>query len=69
MTGATVIRDASGNLTDLIEIFNSSVEMSSNNYSNNAIVDTQRNWSEYGTDFNCTIGTCKYGSQNSFQVS
>ncbi|KAK0180491.1 hypothetical protein PV327_006127 [Microctonus hyperodae] len=74
MVGATVMRDASGNITDLITTdmfvnftissFNSSIiKKSSNEYLN--VTSTVGN--TYGTKFNCT-GSCKYGTHNSFQV-
>lgn len=74
MVGATVMRDASGNITDLItsnmfvnftipSLNSSIIENSSNEYLNvTPTIETI-----YGTKFNCT-GSCKYGTHNSFQV-
>ncbi|CAD1473390.1 unnamed protein product, partial [Heterotrigona itama] len=76
MVGGAVVRDASGNVTDLWNIFNSSyTSLSSLNATNEttespiATVNTSEIvWSMYGTKFNCTGRKCNYGSQNSFQV-
>ncbi|XP_014216505.1 bumetanide-sensitive sodium-(potassium)-chloride cotransporter isoform X2 [Copidosoma floridanum] len=69
MVGATVMRDASGDVSDLYDAFNaSSAKMPS---PNGTALDDQaaRSWSIYGTDFNCTsTRSCAYGTQNSFQV-
>ncbi|XP_060811351.1 bumetanide-sensitive sodium-(potassium)-chloride cotransporter [Bombus pascuorum] len=75
MVGGTVIRDASGDINDLWNIFNSSyTALSSLNATNEttessiATLNTSEIvWSMYGTKFNCT-GHCLYGSHNSFQV-
>lgn len=75
MVGGSVVRDASGDVNDLWNIFNSSyTNLSSLNTTNEttespiATVNTSEIvWSMYGTKFNCT-GNCPYGSHNSFQV-
>ena len=77
MVGGTVIRDASGDVNDLWNVFNNSYSALSafNNASNESTESTtiaaehssQIVWSMYGTKFNCT-GNCPYGSHNSFQV-
>ncbi|XP_063980196.1 bumetanide-sensitive sodium-(potassium)-chloride cotransporter [Diachasmimorpha longicaudata] len=77
MVGGAVMRDASGNLTDLIQYVNSSeVFLNTAVLLNTSMVDNSthesanvitREWSSYGTSFNCT-GGCKYGSHNSYQV-
>lgn len=75
MVGGTVMRDASGDINDLWNIFNSSyTALSSLNATNEttespiATLNTSEIvWSMYGTKFNCT-GHCLYGSHNSFQV-
>ncbi|XP_076232956.1 sodium chloride cotransporter 69 isoform X2 [Calliopsis andreniformis] len=77
MVGGTVIRDASGDVNDLWNVFNHSYAALStfNNTSNDstesvtmtAEYPSQIVWSAYGTKFNCT-GNCSYGSHNSFQV-
>ena len=77
MVGGTVIRDASGDVNDLWNVFNNSYSALSafNNASNESTESTtiaaehssQIAWSLYGTKFNCT-GNCPYGSHNSFQV-
>ncbi|XP_026672114.1 bumetanide-sensitive sodium-(potassium)-chloride cotransporter [Ceratina calcarata] len=73
MVGASVMRDASGDVNDLWTVFNSSYAgLSSFNASNETTeipIATQNQiaWSRYGTKFNCT-GNCQYGSHNSFQV-
>ncbi|XP_043523136.1 bumetanide-sensitive sodium-(potassium)-chloride cotransporter [Frieseomelitta varia] len=75
MVGGAVVRDASGDVNDLWNIFNSSyTSLSSLNMTNEttkssiATVNTSEIvWSMYGTKFNCT-GNCPYGSHNSFQV-
>lgn len=69
------MRDASGDINDLWNIFNSSyTALSSLNATNEttespiATLNTSEIvWSMYGTKFNCT-GHCLYGSHNSFQV-
>ncbi|XP_068978847.1 bumetanide-sensitive sodium-(potassium)-chloride cotransporter [Bombus flavifrons] len=75
MVGGTVMRDASGDINDLWNIFNSSyTALSSLNATNEttespiATLNTSEIvWSKYGTKFNCT-GHCLYGSHNSFQA-
>lgn len=75
MVGATVIRDASGDVNDLWTTYNSFSALSvlgANNSTaienNTAIIENaNRTWSMYRTAFNCT-GGCKYGSHNSFEV-
>ncbi|CAK9815935.1 Bumetanide-sensitive sodium-(potassium)-chloride cotransporter [Anthophora quadrimaculata] len=75
MVGGTVIRDASGDVNDLWNTFNSSYAALSNLNATNDTTEipittvdpTQIVWTKYGTKFNCT-GNCPYGSQNSFQV-
>ena len=75
------MREASGNVTDLLSYVASHNITGPISYNVSEIVfDTslvdnateipspvERSWSIYGTDFNCT-GGCKYGSHNSFQV-
>ncbi|XP_024941406.1 bumetanide-sensitive sodium-(potassium)-chloride cotransporter isoform X2 [Cephus cinctus] len=78
MVGASVLRDASGNLQDLQNLFNDSRIFQSvadiRNYTilqeNDTHVSwnhTERAWSIYGTDFNCSRN-CTHGSHNNFQV-
>ncbi|XP_076640568.1 sodium chloride cotransporter 69 isoform X2 [Colletes latitarsis] len=76
MVGGSVMRDASGNVNDLSNVFNNSyTTISPFNASNEtteittiATINTSEIvWSMYGTKFNCT-GNCPYGSHNSFQV-
>lgn len=75
MVGGAVMRDASGNITDLWTTYNSSLlTLSMPDANNDTIIENStvienvtRTWSVYGTDFNCTAG-CKYGSHNSFEV-
>ncbi|XP_024870405.1 bumetanide-sensitive sodium-(potassium)-chloride cotransporter [Temnothorax curvispinosus] len=75
MVGGTVMRDASGNVTDLWTTYNSSLLALSmlgadndTEIENSTVIENiTRSWSVYGTDFNCTAG-CKYGSHNSFEV-
>ncbi|XP_076393216.1 sodium chloride cotransporter 69 [Megachile rotundata] len=79
MVGGTVVRDASGDVNDLWNVYNSSYNvLSSFNVTNqtaespiatddNLLNPSQLTWSMYGTKFNCT-GNCPYGSHNSFQV-
>lgn len=77
IVGATVMRDASGNVADLVaNVVNESV----NSLLNDSAVafvppaaSVLKNLTEFGTNFNCTTDEnpdtgCKYGSQNSFQV-
>ncbi|XP_043285167.1 bumetanide-sensitive sodium-(potassium)-chloride cotransporter [Venturia canescens] len=59
MIGGSVLRDASGNVTDLLS------HVATENLTSGEALD--RPWSIYGTDFNCT-NSCPYGSHNSFQV-
>uniref|UniRef100_A0A0C9QA88 NKCL_1 protein n=1 Tax=Fopius arisanus TaxID=64838 RepID=A0A0C9QA88_9HYME len=76
MVGGTVMRDASGNLADLIELANNSVVLlnttilPNTSMMVNSTVESLSvsgiNWT-YGRSFNCT-GGCKYGSHNSYQV-
>jgi hypothetical protein len=69
MVGATVMRDASGDISDLMNVLNASSTLSLNDSIMPTLSENQtRNWSPYGTDFNCTTKRCDYGSQNSFQV-
>lgn len=57
--GATVMRDASGNITDLMKGVNGTVYNDSYNDS----------FTKYDTHFICANSTeCTYGSQNNFQV-
>lgn len=75
MVGGSVMRDASGDVNDLWNIFNSSyTALSSLNGTNETtefpIVTVNNSnviWSIYGTKFNCTEN-CPYGGHNSFQV-
>ncbi|KAG6797449.1 bumetanide-sensitive sodium-(potassium)-chloride cotransporter [Apis mellifera caucasica] len=74
MVGGSVMRDASGDVNDLWNIFNSSyAALSSSNTTNETtessiiVNSNQIVWSIYSTKFNCT-GNCQYGSHNSFQV-
>nr|XP_034182937.1 bumetanide-sensitive sodium-(potassium)-chloride cotransporter [Osmia lignaria]XP_034182938.1 bumetanide-sensitive sodium-(potassium)-chloride cotransporter [Osmia lignaria]XP_034182940.1 bumetanide-sensitive sodium-(potassium)-chloride cotransporter [Osmia lignaria] len=78
MVGGTVSRDASGDVNDLWNVYNSSYNvLSSFNATNetaespiataNLLNSSQITWTAYGTKFNCT-GNCTYGSHNSFQV-
>ncbi|XP_011171411.1 bumetanide-sensitive sodium-(potassium)-chloride cotransporter [Solenopsis invicta] len=75
MIGGSVMRDATGNVTDLWTTYNNSLSALSfldidnaTMIENNTIIENiNRTWSVYGTDFNCTAG-CKYGSHNSFEV-
>ncbi|XP_072764865.1 bumetanide-sensitive sodium-(potassium)-chloride cotransporter [Anoplolepis gracilipes] len=74
MVGGTVMRDASGNVSDLWSTYNSFSALSvlgadNNTIENNTVIleNANRTWSIYRTAFNCT-GGCKYGSQNSFEV-
>jgi len=76
MVGATVMRDASGNINDLWTIYNNSLSvlLATNNATtaigNSTVItndDDQIPWSIYGTAFNCTT-KCNYGSHNSFEV-
>lgn len=76
MVGGTVMRDATGNVTDLWTTYNSSfLALSMTGADNDTAIEnstvienvTRTSWSVYGTDFNCTAG-CKYGSHNSFEV-
>jgi len=78
MVGATVMRDASGNINDLWTIYNNSLSilLATNNATtaieNNTVItndDDQILWSIYGTAFNCSTALkCNYGSHNSFEV-
>lgn len=76
MVGGTVMRDATGNVTDLWTTYNSSLlALSMPGADNDTAIEnstvietvTRTSWSIYGTDFNCTTG-CKYGTHNSFEV-
>lgn len=74
MVGGSVMRDASGDVNDLWNIFNNSyTALSSSNTTNETtessiiVNSNQIVWSIYSTKFNCT-GNCQYGSHNSFQV-
>ncbi|KAG7208571.1 hypothetical protein KM043_014784 [Ampulex compressa] len=76
MVGSTVMRDASGNITDLMTSYNSSLPVlamfNASNETADSTVGPENSyqtaaWSVYGTNFNCT-GGCAYGSHNSFQV-
>ncbi|KAK9298693.1 hypothetical protein QLX08_008060 [Tetragonisca angustula] len=75
MVGGAVVRDASGDIDDLWNIFNSSYTslsiLSTTNETTESPIATVNTseivWSMYGTKFNCT-GNCPYGSHNSFQV-
>ena len=78
MVGGSVSRDASGDVNDLWNVYNSSYSvLSSFNATNetaespiataNLLNSSQITWTAYGTKFNCT-GNCTYGSHNSFQV-
>ena len=73
MVGATVMRDATGDVSDLLNVVNRSISSALNNTLNSSIEmassnNENRTWSPYGTDFRCNATSCKYGSQNSFQV-
>lgn len=76
MVGATVMRDATGDVNDLWTTFNTSIPVLSFLGANNDTAEntiptvniSQPIWSVYGTKFNCTGGGCAYGSHNSFQV-
>ena len=76
MVGGSVMRDASGNINDLFNIYNTSVLRSIVGLENNTIVENEtvlesipeKTWSIYGTAFNCTPPHCPYGTHNSFQV-
>lgn len=58
VVGATVLRDATGDVADLLTNFTNSNETT---YSEMDV--------KFGVQFNCTgVGSCKYGSHNSFQV-
>lgn len=75
MVGSTVIRDASGNVSDLWTTYNSFSTLSILGADNNTVIENNtsiienvnRTWSVYQTAFNCTEG-CNYGSHNSFEV-
>lgn len=77
MVGGSVMRDASGDVNDIWNVFNSSLATVStfNDTRNDSMESVTMAaeysspivWSAYGTKFNCT-GNCSYGSQNSFQV-
>lgn len=62
--GATVMRDATGNVSDLIHVFNGTVR----NFYNESEYDLPLGEVKYGTHFDCTHNSCTYGSQNNFQV-
>ncbi|XP_033219683.1 bumetanide-sensitive sodium-(potassium)-chloride cotransporter [Belonocnema kinseyi] len=77
MVGGSVMRDASGNITDIFSVYNTSVLRSIVSLENQTIVENEtyvepipeKVWSIYGTSFNCTApNNCPYGSHNSFQV-
>lgn len=76
--GASVTRQASGNITDLLiyqnnsqALLNDTVVINNFTINNNSSYHTfdmrKHDSSIYGTLFNCT-DNCKYGSHNSFQV-
>ncbi|XP_018059118.1 PREDICTED: bumetanide-sensitive sodium-(potassium)-chloride cotransporter [Atta colombica] len=74
MVGGTVMRDATGNITDLWTYNSSLLAMpfgadNDTAIENSTVIEnvTRTSWSIYGTDFNCTAG-CKYGTHNSFEV-
>ncbi|XP_011267934.2 bumetanide-sensitive sodium-(potassium)-chloride cotransporter [Camponotus floridanus] len=76
IVGSTVMRDASGNVNDLWAIYNSFSTLSILGADNstaienntNIIESANRTWSVYQTAFNCTGGSCNYGTHNSFEV-
>ncbi|KAL7302113.1 hypothetical protein TKK_0005340 [Trichogramma kaykai] len=68
ISGASVLRDASGDVADLLTTaWNDS---SYNNLTGGSLVESARNFTSYGVDFSACKASqsCKYGSQNSFQV-
>lgn len=64
--GATVMRDASGDVADLVEIVNNTAR----SFMNQSIeYPIQLNEIKYGTHFYCENNhNCTYGGQNNFQV-
>ncbi|XP_043502652.1 bumetanide-sensitive sodium-(potassium)-chloride cotransporter [Polistes fuscatus] len=76
MVGGSVMRDASGNITDIRTTVNNSyvvqslLDVSNDTSAENLTITENWNetiWSIYDTKFNCTSG-CNYGTHNSFQV-
>ncbi|XP_058809410.1 bumetanide-sensitive sodium-(potassium)-chloride cotransporter isoform X2 [Phymastichus coffea] len=69
MVGATVVRDATGDTFDLLQVFNRSIRSSFDRATLASFSENfNRDWTTYATDFNCSLKACPYGSQNSFQV-
>ncbi|XP_051157409.1 bumetanide-sensitive sodium-(potassium)-chloride cotransporter [Leptopilina boulardi] len=76
MVGGSVMRDASGNIMDLFNIYNSSILRAIGGLENQTSIENEtyfesipeKNWSIYGTSFNCTQPYCPFGTHNSFQV-
>lgn len=64
------MRDASGDVSDLVDVFNESTRSLLNESTSSMLLENQTTtWKSYGTNFSCLPEQCAYGSQNSFQVS
>lgn len=77
MVGGSVMRDASGNIMDLFNIYNGSILRAMGGLENQTSIENEtyfesipeKTWSIYGTSFNCTPPNCPFGTHNSFQVT
>ncbi|XP_014229251.1 bumetanide-sensitive sodium-(potassium)-chloride cotransporter [Trichogramma pretiosum] len=68
ISGASVLRDASGDVADLLTT--QAAAWNDSSYNNLSLVESARNFTSYGVDFSACKASqsCRYGSQNSFQV-